>query len=271
MIEVEMNKKFSIKIEGKDFQSNEDGMLNLNDIWKGCALEEKKRPSEWKSKVFNYLKSIGYIKRVKNPTQGKGQAPTYLVGTEDAVIAYCKWANLPVESHGISLEVKRDEDFVWQLLLQIFPDIERQKPYKDGTYFVDFYVPSLDLNIEYDEKHHLSSQQRFKDAERELNIGGKFFRITQGKELQDMQILSKLYKNSRSKPTRYWVVDNKYFFTDEMSAYKFCVATGTKNIKPTRKPKFPIKEQKFICLDKHNYIFFPLIETTLDQLYDVPF
>lgn len=88
-----MSKRFTIKIEGKVFESDENGLLNLNDIWRGCGLSESKRPSEWKSKVFNELQDSGNIRRLKNVNQGKGEAPFYLWGTEHGAVAYSMWVS----------------------------------------------------------------------------------------------------------------------------------------------------------------------------------
>lgn len=85
------SKKFTIKIKGEVFESDDNGMLNLNSIWKGCGLPERKRPSEWKSKVFNELQDSGNIRKLRNTSQGKGQAPYHLWADETGSIAFAMW------------------------------------------------------------------------------------------------------------------------------------------------------------------------------------
>ncbi len=51
----EVNKQFDITIDGVNFVSDVDGMLDLNVIWRELSLGEKKRPSEWKSKLRQSL------------------------------------------------------------------------------------------------------------------------------------------------------------------------------------------------------------------------
>ncbi|AGH32192.1 anti-repressor Ant [Vibrio phage 11895-B1] len=88
-----MSKRFSIKIFDNVFESDEDGLLNLNYIWKGCNLPENKRPSEWKNNVFKELQVTGNIRKLKNLTQGKGDAPFHLWSTEHGAVAYAMWVS----------------------------------------------------------------------------------------------------------------------------------------------------------------------------------
>lgn len=40
------DKRFTIKIMGEVFESDADGFLDLNEIWRGCGLPTNKRPSQ---------------------------------------------------------------------------------------------------------------------------------------------------------------------------------------------------------------------------------
>lgn len=78
--------QFTIKIQEKVFTSNEEGFLDLNEIWRGCQLEEKKRPSEWKSEIKQVLTNSEKI-RIKKGRYGTTYA------TEDATIAYAMFVD----------------------------------------------------------------------------------------------------------------------------------------------------------------------------------
>ncbi|ASV41410.1 hypothetical protein [Vibrio phage JSF6] len=271
--------KFDIKIMGVEFASDEGGYLDLNSIWKGCNLDEKKRPSEWRNRKARYFRQTGDI-ITGSGVKLVGLPPVpFMKGTEVATIEYAKWAGLSIESHGVSLEVKKDEIFIGQLLTQIFPDIEYQKSYCDGKYLVDYYIPSFNLNIEYDEKHHFSKASRLKDAQRELEIGGLFFRIRQGKELLDFKKLCEWAGKPEKEKEKYWCVDDQYYFTDEMDAYRFCVSKNIENIKVTRKPNIPLKKVRYTCYDLDNgrlsRMYFPLVKMSdseiKEYLEELPF
>ena len=71
-------------------------------------------------------------------------------------------------------------------LTEILQGIEVVIPqYKVLNYRIDFYLPNLNIAIEYDEKHHIQKKhkdiKRQKDIEREIkNI--KFIRVNEGEE-----------------------------------------------------------------------------------------
>lgn len=76
-----VSNKFSIKLCDKVFESNEEGFLDLNEIWRGCGLEEKKRPSEWKSSIKQLLINSEKV-QIKSGRSG------YTIACEEAAIAY---------------------------------------------------------------------------------------------------------------------------------------------------------------------------------------
>lgn len=87
-----MSDKFTIKIEGKVFESDEEGLLNLNDIWKGCGLTESKRPSEWRNKVSEGLRQSGNLRSARKSTGYNEHWVT--TGDERATVAYAMWISL---------------------------------------------------------------------------------------------------------------------------------------------------------------------------------
>lgn len=94
-----MSKRFSIKIFDEVFESDEDGFLNLNEIWNRCDLEEKKRPSEWKSEIKQVLINSEKI-RIKGGRYGGTFA------TEDATIAYSMFVDKTFYIHVVESFVK---------------------------------------------------------------------------------------------------------------------------------------------------------------------
>lgn len=87
-----MKETFSIKIDGKVFESDEGGYLNLNDIWNTFNLPNKNRPSEWRNKVAKDLRQSGDLRIARKST-------TYnefniLIADEHAAVAYAMWVSL---------------------------------------------------------------------------------------------------------------------------------------------------------------------------------
>jgi hypothetical protein len=254
--------RFTIKIQEKVFTSNEDGFLNLNEIHKAFDLPKSKAPSQWRGKDKKYFESYGHL-RISRLRTDKNTYYSY-EGDKISTIAYASWCKLPIDNK-VEVVKARDEEEFGKLLKQIFPDLITQYPYKDGKYFVDFYIPSLKLNIEYDEKHHKSTIQRFKDAERELEIGGAFYRVSQGKEVEALIDLSQYKKKRKSKPKGY-CVDGKYFFKDEMKAFKFCVSIGTNDIVKTKIPDTVIEQKYIVASGKYPMVYFPLVDYSEEDI-----
>lgn len=86
-----MKNKFSIKIKGKVFTSDEDGYLDLNEIWRGCELNASKRPNEFfrykngKALLANGNSRLNKINSLQNP---------FYEGDENSTVAYAMWVSL---------------------------------------------------------------------------------------------------------------------------------------------------------------------------------
>ncbi len=86
--------KFDIKIMGVEFESDEDGALDLNSIWKGCNLDEKKRPSEWRNREAKYFRQTAKLRSGSEIKElGKPPVP-FLKADEDTTIAYAMWVDI---------------------------------------------------------------------------------------------------------------------------------------------------------------------------------
>lgn len=87
-----MNKKFSVKLEGKVFKSNESGFLDLNDIRKGLGLPDSKIPSKWDSAVSRcfYSNRNLVLNEIKHLGAGVSKA---IYGDERATIGYAMWVS----------------------------------------------------------------------------------------------------------------------------------------------------------------------------------
>jgi hypothetical protein len=185
-----MSNKFSIKLNDKVFTSNNEGFLNLNDIWNGCSLPRSKRPSEFnRYSTGKHLSQNGNILPNEIDHLGAGTSK-FLEGDEVATVAYAMWAGLKSESHNITVVTVRDETIFGSYLRQLFPDLQAQIPCNDGKYIVDFYIPSLKLYVEYDESFH--KHQKNIDEIRESEIGGTFFRVVQGQEVEALLELAEV-------------------------------------------------------------------------------
>lgn len=67
------------------------------------------------------------------------------------------------------LDGKNDTDYFYPYIKSIFPSIVRGLPVH--RYFVDYYIPELNVVIEYDEKHHYpKGELRQKDVKRQKEI-----------------------------------------------------------------------------------------------------
>lgn len=81
------DKMFDITIIGVNFKSNDDGMLDLNDIWRGCGLHNAKRPSQWRGVIKDNLIRYANLHSVNGD---KGST----VGDEIATTAYAMWVSV---------------------------------------------------------------------------------------------------------------------------------------------------------------------------------
>ena len=81
-----MSKQFSIKIDGKVFESDDSGYLDLNIIWRDFNLPNKNRPSQWRGKIVDQLKHCANLHTARKSTSYNEH--TILVADERATIAY---------------------------------------------------------------------------------------------------------------------------------------------------------------------------------------
>jgi hypothetical protein len=85
------DKRFTIKIMGKVFESDGSGMLDLNDIWRGCNLPDTRRPSQWRGKIVDELRRYADLQTVENPSLTIKVSTTK--GNRRASIAYAMWVS----------------------------------------------------------------------------------------------------------------------------------------------------------------------------------
>lgn len=83
--------KFTIKIMGIVFESDGKGLLDLNDIWRGCILPNTNRPSQWRGKVVDKLKHCANLHTARKSTDYNEYST--LVGDERATVAYAMWVS----------------------------------------------------------------------------------------------------------------------------------------------------------------------------------
>lgn len=87
-----MSKKFSIKVEGKEFESDDEGMFDLNIIWRDFNLPNKNRPSEWRNKIASGLRQSGNLRTARKSTTYNEHST--LIADERATVAYAMWISL---------------------------------------------------------------------------------------------------------------------------------------------------------------------------------
>lgn len=88
-----MSKRFTIKIMGQVFESDEDGFLNLNEIKNRLNLPESKKPSRWDnafSRSFVESRNL-VLKEIKHLGAG---ATKYYAGDEEATIGYAMFVSV---------------------------------------------------------------------------------------------------------------------------------------------------------------------------------
>ena len=92
----------------------------------------------------------------------------------------------------------RDEDIFAEMLTNILDHIEIIPQKHVGRYFIDFYIPSKNLAIEYDERKHGCVEMIKLDNDRmrfiKESIGCEFIRVKVGQEYKGInEIIKKIY------------------------------------------------------------------------------
>jgi hypothetical protein len=86
--------KFTIKLMGKVFESNEDGLLDLNEIRNGCGLPDNKTPNQWRSKVSAELFTTDNLQLLKINNLASNLPYQYIAATEKGAVAYAMWVSV---------------------------------------------------------------------------------------------------------------------------------------------------------------------------------
>lgn len=83
-------KQFTIKINNTTYTSDNNGYLNLNDIFNQESLPDSKRPNKWRSDTSRQLYSNSNLSPIQINHLGAGTS-TYIGGDELATVAYAMW------------------------------------------------------------------------------------------------------------------------------------------------------------------------------------
>lgn len=72
--------------------SNDEGMFDLNDIWRSYDLRAKQSPSQWVNKVRRHFDETGNIKSRR--ASGKKAGGWQTLATLEALYAYAMWVDV---------------------------------------------------------------------------------------------------------------------------------------------------------------------------------
>jgi len=97
------------------------------------------------------------------------------------------------------LLIARREEDIFDKYLRGFLTVQYFRQFKVGKYRIDFFIPSFNLAIEFDEKHHQKAQDRINDGERQNFIEQKlkcnFLRVNSENPGLGLLELSRYLKN----------------------------------------------------------------------------
>ena len=157
------------------------------------------------SHVFRDIKSMldrlgeeyqEYIKVWTHPQNKQSYEEFVLCDNETGFLTvllsgYKRFDILKQLTDGVSLKcivphkVRSEISFGEKLVSNLFSEYEVIPQFKvlGGKYFIDWYVPELNIAIEYDELHHKfkTTKDRTRQAEIEKALKCKFIRYTEGK------------------------------------------------------------------------------------------
>ena len=114
---------------------------------------------------------------------------------------------LGIESVVITRLTDSSEDMFYEIMKRFFnDDVVLVRQYAVMGYRVDFYLPEINLMIEFDEKHHDYGVNKHNDAKREIEIKSyfksmdeeeevKIIRVKEGREIESLRdIVSYMYE-----------------------------------------------------------------------------
>lgn len=90
-------------------------------------------------------------------------------------------SNLPYNDFNIHEYKRREVNFLDKLEEALIPfNIKGIRQYNILNYYIDYYIPSLNIAIEYDEEHHKQREEEDKIRQKEIKeeLGCKFVRVT---------------------------------------------------------------------------------------------
>ena len=74
--------------------SNDDGMFDLNDIYRNFGLKGRKQPSDWRGKTKEKLFETANLRVEKGGRDKDGKPSTKTLATLDALYAYAMWVDV---------------------------------------------------------------------------------------------------------------------------------------------------------------------------------
>lgn len=194
-------------------QINQRGeMLSLTDMWRAAGSDPSKRPADW-ARLPATNEFVAHIKDTLKITDNEiistirgNCAGTW--GHWKVSLEYCRYLMLSdlyndiVNNYSNSNEVlkefcvihKRSEIFFKDMVVDLIKNtvsicdlgLSLIHQFNIGVYFIDFYIPEINLAIEYDEDHHTYHRNKENDIERQKFIEKvlkcKFVRVRKGNE-----------------------------------------------------------------------------------------
>ena len=125
-------------------------------------------------------------------------ATAYAVANDGRRTEYLTPALDLARQHVITVEqffvTLRKEYQFQELMTNLLSGIVTVVPqYRTQGYVIDFYIPDLNLGIEYDETPHESPKQKARDNQRqhklESSVGMRFLRVQEGRELDGLNAI----------------------------------------------------------------------------------
>jgi very-short-patch-repair endonuclease len=120
---------------------------------------------------------------------------------EQAAHSHLRGAGCP-ECAKETLVGTNEAKYFQPMIEDLFPDVIFQHDFVGLPYYVDAFIPSFNLVIEYDEPHHFNSKQKEKDDERQAIIEDyhdvRFIRVKDEDMLSDPNKVRKRLDNLRT-------------------------------------------------------------------------